>query len=249
MLACTTDDLVYVIMAIACVRLKAAGVQVQLYILQLLLDNLLGILNMLEVQVHALVQVVDIVIQLLENGQLSVIRNVLLVLDELLALLFVVCYGASVAFLVRLGSLLLVLADLRIQVAEWPPHVGIVVILLVAAVLPPAVDESVRMLRPAERVLITPPNIVERLLQVGRIVALALTLVCFENLLQGLILILHGSLMGMHLRECDLEYFQHEIRVPQRRVRRLNDVLVQQAELRLDATEHKLVLLEADLTE
>lgn len=69
------------IMAIARVWAEAMSIEIQLNHLQCLLDYLLSIVHMLEMKVHTLVQIVNIVIELLKNGQLSIVFNFLLVLN------------------------------------------------------------------------------------------------------------------------------------------------------------------------
>lgn len=68
MLACSTDNFINVVVAVARVRREAICVQIHLNLFKFLFDYLLCIVNVLEMQVHALVQIVHIVVELLENG-------------------------------------------------------------------------------------------------------------------------------------------------------------------------------------
>ena len=61
-LAGSTNDFINVVVAIASVRREAICIQIPLDLFKFLLDYLLCIVNVLEMQVHALVQIGNVVI-------------------------------------------------------------------------------------------------------------------------------------------------------------------------------------------
>ena len=141
------------------------------------------------------------------------------------------------------------LPNFGINNSVWLFDIVIIVVFLIIS-LPTAIDKFVCVVGPNKRLLFLITlwaHILERLLNVWRVVSLSLPCICFQNLPQTPTFNLNGSLLGMHGRECNLENLKNEIRIPKRRVCILNDILVQEWELGLNTRKHKLMLLQGYL--
>ena len=90
MIASTTYDLVNMINCISCIRLNLLAIKFLLYQIQILQHDFHGLLDVLEVQVHLLVQFRSIGIQFQEQGLADIVNLFINLLDICLVHLYLV---------------------------------------------------------------------------------------------------------------------------------------------------------------